>query len=195
VTALVSFSRTRIEHNIPISRDRMAFRNPRQAPLPPIQVEEEGRDALWVYGLEMTGKAEIYYQAHQRPLTYLKTGYPILRLDSTVDKPNRRQEFKYLYVQLSRIYGNETRARRDLLPLPPLTAHSWHANEKKWKSLCAHHIRINGPSTLRYSLGSPRSGTGTRDTGVRLWIETRAPLEPGPEGWSSCRSERSRALD
>lgn len=191
---LVSFSRDRILRNIPVSRALLAGREPATRSRPPIRVLcEKGRED-WVYGVELFGPAEIYYRLDRRPSAWLETRSRIVLLprNATCDNPSWRQEFTYLYVQLSRIAGNRKRAELGLGPLPPLTARSWFSGDGKWKSRCAGRIRIKGPSVIRYSLGRPRPGTGKGDAGVRLWVETRSRIDPGPDGWSGCTSSLRR---
>jgi hypothetical protein len=185
---LISFSRDRIRRNISFSRG-LSRRSQ-----PPIRVLRGNGCAVWTYGLELSGPAEVVYRVDGSPSAWLETKSPValLRRNATCDNPSWRQEFTYLYVQLSRIAGNRKRAELGLGPLPPLTARSWFSGDGKWKSRCAGRIRIKGPSAIRYSLGRPRPGTGKGDAGVRLWVETRSRIDPGPGGWSGCTSSLRR---
>lgn len=193
---LVSFSRDRIRRNISVSQALLAGREPAIRPRPPICVRRERGREEWTYGLELAGPAQVFYAVDRSPSVWLETRGRIVLIGRkrTCDNPSWRQEFTYLYVQLSRISGNKKRYRQRLPLLAPLTARSRCSSDGKWRSRCAMRVSIRGPSTIAYSLGRPRPGTGTGDAGVRLWIETRSSTEPGTEGWSSCVARSSLCL-
>jgi hypothetical protein len=105
----ISFSRTAIACNIAISRDRMANRPSRLEPVAPIRVKEEEKDEYWTFGLRMEGPANIYYQPHRHPLTYIETGHPIQTVENlypedraswTIDRPRHPHDLRYVYIQL-----------------------------------------------------------------------------------------------
>jgi len=185
VLTLVSFSRDKILGNIPFSRG-LSTRSE-----PPIRVLRGKVRVGWTYGLELSGPAEVLYRVDRSPSAWLETNGRVTRRgrNGTCDHPGWRRECTYVYVQLSRIARNKKRFREGFPVLPPLTARSRCSRGGKWRSRCSKRIRIKGPSTIRYSLGRPLPGTGKGDTGVRLWIETRSRVEPGPGGWSRFRRQ------
>jgi hypothetical protein len=165
----ISFSRDAIVRNIAISDDRRSQRPALGKPVPPVLVQEDGKNKYWTFGLTVTGPSSVIYQRGIHPLAYIETDCAVIPTNATCDMPKRssRSGITYLYIQLRWLQGNENKEWR--YPLPPLTANRYEGG--KWTSRCSYNIQVNGPSKLRYSLDKPLIG---REYGVRLWMETLA---------------------
>jgi hypothetical protein len=178
VPTTIAFCRTRIRGNIPVSR---GDKPPREA-LPPISIEENAGEKNWVWGVKIFGPSTIFYQAHgSEHKAWIETGAQISFVDETDDDPKWERGRLYLFVQL-RLIGQDT--------LPPLTK-SWFPKRGRRESLCAWRLDVPGKSTVVSSLGRPRPGTGKKDSGVRVWVETTESVSPGPKGWFVAKTDTS----
>src|SRR5258705_4200351 len=178
----ISFSRERIERNIPFSRDRIAGRRPATKPSPPIRVTDTKRD-YWTFGLTLAGQADVIYEPRPlagQPSLLIQTVSDVTETEITVDYPSKERGSRYIYIQLSWLRGNRKRTEGPHLPV--LTRRRFH--NARWISQCSYHLRIHGESVLEYSLGSPLDQKGgEKDGGVRLWLRTEAEVTPVDGDW------------
>jgi hypothetical protein len=107
----ISFSRNAIACNIAISRDRKPQLPALGEPLPPILVQEGGKDAYRTFGLTVTGPSSVIYQRGIHPLAYTETDCAVIPTDTTCDTPKRSSGsgITYLYIQLRWLQGNENK--------------------------------------------------------------------------------------
>lgn len=207
MTTCISFSRTAIASNIAIGRNRIANRPPSGEPLAPIRVKEGDEPEYSTFGLQMEGPAEVVYNPHAHPLTYIETDHPIRTVEKlypddrscwTIDRPRSSNDSRYVYIQLVWLRGNEMTKWRDRPPLPVLTGRWWCKNLRRLQPRCAYRIHVTGAATISYSLGLPIFGNKHegKDSGVRLWLQTDAHLEPVatvdyPAGWYPAKLSRA----
>jgi hypothetical protein len=171
---IITFSRSRIRDNIPISRRQL----PRSAAKAPISIGGNGDN--WVFGVRLDDPGTAFYEATRRPhQAWIETSDNFHKIDDTEDAPARSGDFIYIYVQL-RWIGSEK---------PALTAHFYRREGSKWawRSYCAYTINLRGSSRLISSLGCPLPWTAPDDTGARVWIETSDPVAPDERGWFTAK--------
>jgi len=126
------------------------------------------------------GPSTIFYQADgSAHKAWIETSARVNRVEETDDAPKWERGVLYLYVQLGLIKKGE---------LPPLTK-SWLPPRGRRRSLCAWRLDVPGKSTVVASLGTPRPGTSKDNAGVRVWVETRENVSPGPKGWFVAKTD------
>jgi hypothetical protein len=162
--AKISFSREAIAHNI--------GKGDRASTVPPITVKGWSEA---VYGLHIDGPAEVLYRPNEDPSAYIRTKFPVFRLDDTLDSGVPDSELTYIYTRLGFIQHNKKHP--DEVPKAPLVGARWVKSRWTKQFPFAMRIHVTGPADVRYSLGSPLKGTGSNKHGVRLWIETRSTVE------------------
>lgn len=132
------------------------------------------------FGAELLGKADVFYKPEESPQIWIEVDGEVTPIKTTTDHPseNTTGRIKYVCVhQTARVPRSGKKGKRAELerrerlvdPCPALVKRTRRTSD--W----AHHIRIEGKSTIVYSLGKPLRG-GDGENGVRLWIETESPV-------------------